>query len=149
MRLGVRSLAVHRLRSALTALGIILGVASVIVMLAVGEAARAEALRQLEDLGANTILLRSVKPQDPPDGKAGVDLTAYGLTDADLGRIRATVPTVLSAMPARESRAWSGTGTASSTPGCSASPRTSSRSTTSWSPAAGRLPRRTRGGSRT
>jgi putative ABC transport system permease protein len=104
IHLGVRSLAAHRLRSALTALGIILGVASVIVMLAVGEAARAEALRQLEDLGANTILLRSVKPQDPPDGKTGVDLTAYGLTDADLNRIRGTVPTIVSAMPARESR---------------------------------------------
>ena len=103
-RLGIRSLAAHRLRSALTALGIILGVASVIVMLAVGEAARAEALRQLEDLGASTILLRSVKPQDPPDRQTGVDLTAYGLTDADLGRIRATIPTVVSAMPARESR---------------------------------------------
>jgi putative ABC transport system permease protein len=104
IRLGLRSLAAHRLRSALTALGIILGVASVIVMLAVGEAARAEALRQLEDLGANTILIRSVKPQDPPDAKSGVDLTAYGITDADLGRLRATIPTVVSAMPARESR---------------------------------------------
>jgi putative ABC transport system permease protein len=104
IRLGLRSLAAHRLRSALTALGIILGVASVIVMLAVGEAARAEALRQLEDLGANTILLRSVKPQDPPDNKAGVDLTAYGLTDVDLSRVRGTIPTILSAEPARESR---------------------------------------------
>jgi putative ABC transport system permease protein len=104
MRLGLRSLAAHRLRSVLTALGIILGVASVIVMLAVGEAARAEALRQLEDLGANTILIRSVKPQDPPDQKSGVDLTAFGLTDDDLARIRGTVPTVVSAMPARESR---------------------------------------------
>src|SRR5947209_10079261 len=103
-RLGLRSLAAHRLRSVLTALGIILGVASVIVMLAVGEAARAEALRQLEDLGANTILVRSVKPQDPPDSKTGVDLTAYGITDADLGRIRGTIPTVVSAEPARESR---------------------------------------------
>jgi MacB-like periplasmic core domain len=43
MRMGLRSLGAHRLRSVLTALGIILGVASVIVMLAVGEAARAEA----------------------------------------------------------------------------------------------------------
>jgi putative ABC transport system permease protein len=104
MRMGLRSLGAHRLRSALTALGIILGVASVIVMLAVGEAARAEALRQLEDLGANTILIRSVKPQDQPDSKAGVDLLAFGLTDADLRRIRNTIPTVVSAMPARESR---------------------------------------------
>jgi len=102
--MGLRSLGAHRLRSALTALGIILGVASVIVMLAVGEAARAEALRQLEDLGANTILIRSVKPQDQPDQKAGVDLLAFGLTDDDLVRIRTTIPTVVSAMPARESR---------------------------------------------
>ena len=58
--LGLRSLAAHRLRSGLTTLGIVLGVASVIVMLAVGEAARYQALKQLEDLGANTILLRSV-----------------------------------------------------------------------------------------
>ena len=92
--MGLRSLAAHRLRSVLTALGIILGVASVIVMLAVGEAARAESLKQLEDLGANTILIRSVKPQDQPESKAGVDLLAFGLTDADLGRIRATIPTV-------------------------------------------------------
>jgi putative ABC transport system permease protein len=104
VRMGLRSLGAHRLRSALTALGIILGVASVIVMLAVGEAARAEALRQLEDLGANTILIRSVKPQDQPDNKAGVDLLAYGITDEDLVRIRTTIPTVVSAMPARESR---------------------------------------------
>ncbi len=103
-RLGIRSLAAHRLRSVLTALGIILGVASVIVMLAVGEAAKAEALRQLEDLGANTVLIRSVKPQDQPDSRAGVDMAAYGLTDADLSRIRTTIPTVVSAMPARESR---------------------------------------------
>ena len=104
VQLGLRSLAAHRLRSVLTALGIILGVASVIVMLAVGEAARSEALRQLEDLGANTILIRSVKPQDQPDRSAGVDLTAYGLKDDDLARIRTTIPTVQSAMPARESR---------------------------------------------
>jgi putative ABC transport system permease protein len=104
VRMGLRSLATHRLRSVLTALGIILGVASVIVMLAVGEAARAESLRQLEDLGANTILIRSVKPQDQPDARAGVDLLAFGLTDDDLERIRTTIPTVVTAMPARESR---------------------------------------------
>ncbi len=104
IRLGLRSLAAHRLRSALTMLGIVLGVASVIVMLSVGEAARYEALRQLEDLGANTILLRSVKPQEEPDKKTGADLLAYGLTPADLRRIRGTVPTVTAATPMREYR---------------------------------------------
>jgi putative ABC transport system permease protein len=104
LKLGLRSLAAHRLRSLLTALGIVLGVASVIVMLAVGEAARYQALKQLEDLGINTIILRSVKPTDEPSNTQGVDLAAYGLTYADLDRIRETVPTVTSATPMREFR---------------------------------------------
>src|SRR6185312_4916569 len=102
--LGLRSLAAHRLRSGLTALGIVLGVGSVIVMLAVGEAARYQALKQLEDLGANTIVLRSVKPTEDAGSAQGRDLTAYGLTYADLGRVTTIVPTVTSAVPMREFR---------------------------------------------
>jgi putative ABC transport system permease protein len=104
LQLGFRSLAAHRLRSGLTTLGIVLGVASVVVMLAVGEAARYQALKQLEDLGANTIVLRSTKPAEEPTEKQGVDQTAYGLTYLDLDRIRSTVPTVTAATPMREYR---------------------------------------------
>jgi putative ABC transport system permease protein len=104
IRLGVRSLAANSFRSLLTALGIVLGVASVIVMLAVGEAARFEALEQLRDLGASTILLRSTKPTDEASQQQGVDMLAYGLTYADLGRIQSTVSTVRSAAPMREYR---------------------------------------------
>ncbi|MEX2026891.1 MAG: ABC transporter permease [Pirellulaceae bacterium] len=103
-RLGIRSLAANSFRSLLTALGVVLGVASVIVMLAVGEAARFEALEQLRDLGASTIILRSTKPTDDVAQQQGVDMLAYGLTYADLGRIRATVSTVVSAAPMREYR---------------------------------------------
>jgi putative ABC transport system permease protein len=104
LRIGLRSLGAHRLRSGLTALGIVLGVASVIVMLAIGEAARHQALKQLEDLGASTIVLRSVRPPDEPAEKRGVDQAAYGLTYVDLDRIRGTVPTVTAATPMREYR---------------------------------------------
>jgi putative ABC transport system permease protein len=104
LRLGLRSLAAHRLRSLLTALGIVLGVASMIVMLAVGEAARHQALKQLEDLGAKTIVLRSVKPTDEPQENQGQDLLAFGLTYADLRRIQGTIPTVTAATPMREYR---------------------------------------------
>ena len=104
VKLGVRSLVAHRLRSGLTTLGIMLGVMSVIVMLAVGEAARFQALKQLEDLGANTILLRSVKPADVPTEQKGADMLAYGITYADLARIEGTIPTVTSATPLREYR---------------------------------------------
>ena len=104
VRIGLRALAAHRLRSMLTALGIVLGVASVIIMLAVGEAARYQALKQLEDLGANTILLRSVKPLEDSSERKGADMYAFGLTYADLGRIRETIPTVTAATPMREFR---------------------------------------------
>lgn len=103
-KLGLRSLAAHRLRSGLTTLGIVLGVASVIVMLAVGEAARYQALKQLEDLGANTILLRSAKPTEESTEKKGTDLLAYGITHADLTRLKTTIPTVTAATPVREFR---------------------------------------------
>src|SRR5687768_961893 len=63
-RLGVRNVGRHKLRSTLTILGIVLGVASVIAMLAVGEAARSEAIQQIRDLGATNIIVRSVKPQE-------------------------------------------------------------------------------------
>src|SRR6185436_10116198 len=77
VQLGLRSLAAHRLRSGLTMLGIVLGVGSVIVMLAVGEAARYQALKQLEDLGANTIILRSTKPTNETSrGQATFSFTA-------------------------------------------------------------------------
>src|SRR5438552_2514441 len=102
LRLGASGLAAHRLRSGLSALGIVLGVGSVIVMLAIGEAARYQALKQLEDLGANTILLRSRKPAEEPAQKQGVDLLAYGLTYKDVERIQATIPTVTAAIPMRE-----------------------------------------------
>ena len=103
-RLGIRSLVAHRLRSFLTALGIVLGVASVIVMLAVGEAARYQAVRQLEELGATTVIVRSVKPNEETERTRGVDILSYGLTLADLDRITATIPSVVDATPARETR---------------------------------------------
>ena len=44
IRLGIKNLLLHKLRSLLTMLGVVFGVASVIAMLAVGEGASREAL---------------------------------------------------------------------------------------------------------
>jgi putative ABC transport system permease protein len=104
LRLGLRSLVAHRLRSSLTVLGIVLGVGSVIVMLAVGEAARYQAVKQLQDLGATTVIVRSMKPVEQDERNRNDDLLAYGLTTADLERITTTIPTVRHATPLREFR---------------------------------------------
>jgi len=63
-RLGLKNLRLHKLRSLLTALGIIFGVAAVIIMVAIGEGTKRAALEQVEQLGARNILVRSVKPPE-------------------------------------------------------------------------------------
>jgi putative ABC transport system permease protein len=101
-RLGLRSLAVHKLRSTLATLGIVLGVASVIVMLAVAEAARYEAVRQIKELGATNIIVRSVKPAR--NSQETQEVLTYGLTQEDLERIEETIPSVKTVTPLREFR---------------------------------------------
>ena len=56
--MGVEGLRVHRLRSMLTMLGIIFGVAAVIAMLSIGEGAKREALAKYKVLGVNNIIVR-------------------------------------------------------------------------------------------
>jgi putative ABC transport system permease protein len=104
LRLSLHSLLVHRLRSMLTMLGIVLGVASVIAMLAIGEAARFQAVQQIQQLGATNIIVRSVKP--PDDGKETPDafMLTYGITRADTERLVATLPTIRVVTPQREFR---------------------------------------------
>src|SRR4029453_13411516 len=103
-RLGVRSLAGHPLRSGLTTLGIVLGVGSVIVMLAVGEGKKTQDLKQFEDLGANTIVLKSFKPTDERMSQKGVDKLSYGLPREDAARIKSAIPTVVEVSPTRDYR---------------------------------------------
>jgi len=64
LRLGLKSIRVNPLLSSLTVMGIFLVLASVILMLAIGEAARFQAIQQITDLVASNIIVRSVKPAD-------------------------------------------------------------------------------------
>src|SRR5438045_4475692 len=95
VRLGVKSLWLHRLRSLLTVLGIVFGVCSVIAMLAIGEGASYESQELIKNLGSQNIILRSVKP--PEEQKVSEKgsqsyVLQYGLTYPDVKRIRATIP---------------------------------------------------------
>ena len=101
--LGTKSLMLHPMRSLLTVLGIFIGVSSVIWLLAIGEGISIEARRQIEDLGADTIIIRSVKP--PPEVTAGANgPTPYGLTRADYALLTDTISTIKTALPIREIR---------------------------------------------
>ena len=110
IRLGVKSLWLHRLRSLLTVLGIVFGVCSVIAMLAIGEGASHEAQEQIKSLGSQNIIIRSVKPpeeQKPSNNQANYVLD-YGIKYADMRAIQQTIPGVTVSIPARLMReyAW-------------------------------------------
>lgn len=111
VRLGVKSLWLHRLRSLLTVLGIVFGVCSVIAMLAIGEGASFEAQERIKSLGSQNIILRSVKPpeeQKVSDKSSQSIVLQYGLTYKDVKAIRATIPGVTIVLPSRNIReyAW-------------------------------------------
>ncbi|MCC6239009.1 MAG: ABC transporter permease [Phycisphaerales bacterium] len=100
--LGLRNLRRHKMRSLLTALGIIIGVAAVITMVAIGEGSKKAALQQLEELGATNILVRSARPPESQDtSQATTRELRYGLTRTDLARLEALVPDVQRIVPLR------------------------------------------------
>ena len=101
-RLGVRSLWLHPLRSSLTILGILVGVASVIWLLAIGQGISTAAQRQIESLGADNIIVRSIKPRRETVDPKPRGVTKYGLTRRDFERLQATIPTIERALPVRE-----------------------------------------------
>ena len=108
LKLGLKSLFLHKLRSGLTVLGIVFGVAAVIAMLAVGEGSSREALDRIQSLGADNIIYRSVKPSEESQATSGrgmmMQILNYGLKYEDYDRILATVPTIKKALPIREIR---------------------------------------------
>jgi len=102
VQVGFKSLRVHLLRSSLTMLGMIIGVWAVITLVAIGEGASYDAQESIKRLGAQNVLIRSVKPLsdkvqivDKPHEWEAV----YGLKNSDAVRIRDTVPGVKRVLP--------------------------------------------------
>jgi putative ABC transport system permease protein len=102
--LGFKSIWMRKLRSLLTALGIVFGVCSVISMLAIGEGASYEAQQQIKSLGSQNIILQSIKPSDN-SGSSEQNrsiVLEYGITYDDVAQIQETVPGVNSIVPNRK-----------------------------------------------
>src|SRR5436190_118631 len=102
-QLGLKSLWLHPMRSLLTVLGIFIGVASVIWLLAIGEGISVLAKKQIEGLGADNIIVRSVKP--PAELMAGMNgPMPYGLKRDDFQLLKQTLPSLKNSLPIREIR---------------------------------------------
>jgi putative ABC transport system permease protein len=109
VKLGIKSLWMHRLRSTLTTLGIIFGVSSVIAMLAIGEGASKHAQEQIARLGSTNIIIKTVEPPEEQDVSGQQEtMREYGLTYADAERFRNSIPDVQVVVPIRRlpQRAW-------------------------------------------
>ncbi len=105
LRLGLSNLWLHKLRSLLTALGIIIGVGAVVAIAAYGEGTKRAAVQDILALGATNIIVRSVKP--PPvqmggEGQENASLNVYGLTRQDVRRLEHTVGPVERIVPLKQ-----------------------------------------------
>lgn len=101
-KLGLKSLVLHPMRSGLTVLGILFGVASVIWLLAIGEGISQEAQARIEDLGAENIIVRSIKPPDGASGGSFGQVDSFGVKRAEKRLIEKTIPTIKRVIPIRE-----------------------------------------------
>jgi putative ABC transport system permease protein len=100
LQIGLKSIAVHKLRSLLTTLGVIFGVAAVISMLSIGEGAKRTAIEQIKLLGTNNIRIHHVKLSGAQAAEADKKFSR-GLTYPDGLLIRATLPNAKGVTPLR------------------------------------------------
>jgi putative ABC transport system permease protein len=101
IRVALRALAINKLRSALTMLGIVIGVGAVIVMIAVGSGAQARVEEQIRALGSNLLLVM------PGATTAGGVRMGFGssstLSEDDVAAINREIPEALAAPALRGS----------------------------------------------
>lgn len=86
IRVAHRSLLNQKLRSLLSVLGVVCGVMAVVAMISIGEGAKQETVRQIDQLGTHNIYIKAVALTDNQVAKAR-ERQSLGLTIADLQRI--------------------------------------------------------------
>ncbi|WP_423223247.1 ABC transporter permease [Candidatus Amarolinea aalborgensis] len=92
LRVAVTALTVHKMRSILTMLGVVIGVAAVIALVAVGQGAQAQIVSQFQSLGSN--LLTVTAGTNFGFSRNGLQQNTRPLTDKDVEAIRALATSV-------------------------------------------------------
>jgi putative ABC transport system permease protein len=96
--IAISAVITNKIRSLLTALGIIFGVAAVIAMLAIGNGAQQEILDQIKLVGVNNIVIKPIveqkeeKVEEETGGRKDKKKFSPGLTTRDVESIVATIP---------------------------------------------------------
>jgi putative ABC transport system permease protein len=102
--IAIGAVLTNKIRSLLTALGIIFGVAAVIAMLAIGNGAQQEILEQIKLVGVNNIIIKPIIEQEEEKitettGKKETKKFSPGLTVRDVHSIRKTIPGITKMSP--------------------------------------------------
>jgi putative ABC transport system permease protein len=102
--IAISAVTTNKVRSLLTALGIIFGVAAVIAMLAIGNGAQQEILEQIKLVGVNNIVIKPVVEQkeeklEEQTGKKETKKFSPGLTVRDVSNIQTTIPGLTKVSP--------------------------------------------------
>jgi putative ABC transport system permease protein len=92
LRVALNSLTVHVMRTVLTMLGIVIGVAAVISLVAVGKGAQAQVLSQFQALGSNLVTVSAM--QNFGFSQSGLQTSSPDLTMADVKAIEALASSV-------------------------------------------------------
>ncbi|HET6400636.1 MAG TPA: ABC transporter permease [Candidatus Kapabacteria bacterium] len=92
--MSIQSVLAHKVRSALTVLGVVFGVGAVVAMLSIGEGARQETMEQISVMGLHNIIVRAVSPDvQAEQGQDQQKVTnSEGLTTKDADAIAAECP---------------------------------------------------------
>ncbi len=101
IKMGIKNLMLHKLRSFLTMLGVVFGVGSVIAMLAVGEGASKEALDRIRKLGSQNIIIESEKSLEEESASSPLSMSIYGLLYDDERRINESFPSIHKTVPVK------------------------------------------------
>ncbi|MFC1561378.1 ABC transporter permease [candidate division KSB1 bacterium] len=99
--IGIISIKSHKLRSFLTMLGIIFGVAAVIAMLSIGEGAKKEALDNIALLGINNIIIQDFPVSDEESGSERSNYSS-GLNQGDATAVRSILSLDDKVVPQKE-----------------------------------------------
>ncbi len=97
IEIAVESIVSNKLKSMLTALGIIFGVAAVIAMLAIGKGAKQEIMEQMKMVGVNNILINPIVQDNTSSSEEGEKQSkkfSRGLSMLDVEAIKETLPSV-------------------------------------------------------
>lgn len=85
------ALTVNKVRSGLTVLGIVIGIGSVIVMVAIGRGAQTTIEENIQAIGSNLLMIRPGSQQGPGSEVRGAQGSAQSLTEADVTLLKEQV----------------------------------------------------------